>query len=240
MNSERKKKLKELQKRLHIKFRSIDRLNEALTHISYSHEILRNESHYEKLEFLGDAVLSLVINEYLYKTLKNLPVGELAKFKSIIVSDFSLFKISESLFLGDYLNLGKGEKLSGGDKKSSILADVLEAIIGAYYLDSGLKKVRKFILSIFAETIKESINFKIEKDYKSKLQEFVQREYKVQPEYFIIGVYGPEHKKTYEIGVKIKGIEYGRGTGSSKKNAEKLAAKKALKNLIEVKDKDIN
>ncbi len=231
MDKVRKQKLRKLEKILKIRFKDMNLLDKALTHTSYAHEILNNEEHYEKLEFLGDSVLSLVINEYLYNSLKNEPVGQLSRLKSLIVSDSSLYKLSEKLGLGAFLNLGKGEQQSGGNHKSSLLADIVESIIGAYYMDAGLKKVKKFILWMLTETIEWSMNIEEKKDSKSKLQEYMQKQYKISPEYYIIEVKGPEHNRVYEIGVRMNDRELGRGLASNKKDAEKIAAKNALYNL---------
>ncbi len=238
-SKERKKELKRVEKLLKIKFKNRMLLDKALTHTSYAHEVLHSEEHYEKLEFLGDSVLSLVINEYLYENLSDLPVGQLSRFKSLIVSDSSLYKISEGLGLGEFLNLGKGEQLSGGNHKSSLLADIMESIIGAYYLDSGLKKVKRLILRLLNDTIEHSMNIVEKKDYKSKLQEYSQKRFKISPEYYVINISGPEHSRIYKIGVKINGEELGEGTATNKKDAEKMAAKEALNKLLNKNEKGV-
>lgn len=218
--------LQELVEKLNIKINNIEILNKALTHSSYVNENkeLKLESN-EKLEFLGDAVLGLVITEHLYNLYPDYGEGQLSKIKSRLVSSAVLAKISDELSLGEYILLGKGEEKSGGRERQSTLANVFESIIGAVYLDSGLKYIAHFIIDKFD---RQFLSKEIGKDYKSELQEFSQKKFKLSPVYHIISEIGPEHKKIFEVRVLIKGKEYGRGIGKNKKEAEQIASANAI------------
>lgn len=221
--------LQTLVKKLNIKINNLNILDKALTHSSYinEHKELNLESN-EKLEFLGDAVIGLVITEHLCNLYPDFSEGQLSKMKSRLVSATVLTRLGDELSLGDYLLLGKGEEKSGGKKRESSLANVFESVIGAIYLDSGFKEVSSFILEIFKDKF---LSKDIGKDYKSELQEFSQDKFKISPVYNLISERGPEHKKTFEIRVLIKDKEYGRGMGKNKKEAEQKAAENTIKFL---------
>ena len=230
IEKERKKKLNKFQKKLKIKFKNLNLLNKALTHSSYAHEVYNNEEHNEKFEFLGDSLLSMTVVEYLYLNYTNLREGSLSKLKSYIVSEKVLYDISNEIQLNQYLLLGKGEERTGGRLKMSLVSDGVEALIGAFYIDSGLKKCKKFILRLFIDVIEQNSDFPNILDYKSELQKEIQRKYKQNPEYYLIEEDGPDHEKKFIIGVRINKKILGRGEGPNKRSAEREAAKNALEN----------
>lgn len=231
LDKNRKQLLKQFQKSIKIKFKKYVLLDKALTHSSYAHEVYNNEEHNEKFEFLGDSLLSMIIVEYLFFHNEKLREGELSKLKSYIVSEEVLHNISLSISLNNFLLLGKGEELTGGRDKKSLISDALEAVIGAYYLDSGLKKCKKLILRLFKSEIDKNKDFNNIFDYKSELQKEVQRLHKANPEYYLIDEDGPDHKKTFKVGVRMNEEVLAEGKGPNKRAAEKQAAKKALKKL---------
>lgn len=195
----------------------------ALTHTSYANE--NNVSSYERLEYLGDAVLELIMSDYLYNS-TNYKEGVMTKLRAKYVCEEALYEYSLKLGLNKYLLLGHGEEENGGRNKKAIVADIFEAIIGSIYLDKGLEEAKKFIYENVIEIIKkEDVNFN---DYKSILQEFVQTD-KRSLEYIIISEEGPAHNKEFEVVAKIDDIIYGKGKAHSKKEAEQLAAKDALR-----------
>ena len=221
--------LKDLENKLDYKFKNKDLLKEALTHSSFQKRSLKdNTANNQRLEFLGDSVLDLIVTECLYCKLTSFSEGKLSKVKSVIVSKDILAKWANHLSLGKYILLGKGEDLTGGRKKLSILADCFEALLGAIYLDSGLIKTKKIISSFVKEEIILIIKGKYEEDFKTLLQEMSQKKMKCLPEYCLIKEKGPDHKKIFSIEVKLKKITYGTGTGENKKVAEQDAAKNAL------------
>lgn len=204
-------------------------LNQALTHRSYINENrLKDLKDNEELEFLGDAVLGLVISDYLYRKYPDYSCGELSKLKGIVVSEPILTKRAQSLGVGKYLLLGKGEERAGGRARSSILSDALEAIIGALYLDRGLETARHFILREFSEEINFLVKKKYLQDYKGRLQEIVQARFKRKPLYRVISQRGPQHKKIFIIEARLGKRVIGEGKGKSKKEAEQRAAQQAL------------
>ncbi len=201
---------------------------EALTHSSYSNEN-KNCKFNERLEFLGDSVLSIVISDYLFKKENNLPEGELTKLRANIVCEESLSEVASQINLGDYLLLGRGEEATGGRERISILADALEAVIAAIYLDGGLEEARKFILKYMEEIIENSIEGKIFRDYKTYLQEVLQSKGEQHIWYKLVEEKGPDHNKRFVMEVGINDEVLGVGEGKSKKDAEQVAAKSALK-----------
>ena len=214
----------ELLKRLNIPYTNLELYDIALTHTSYANEY--NTISYERLEFLGDAVLELIISEYLYKTSKE-PEGKMTKLRSSYVCENALYEYSCLLGLNEELKLGKGELERDGKHNKTIVADIFESFIGAIFLDCGFDVVKKFIYDNVIPLIENnSIDF-IE-DYKSVLQELVQTDRK-SLEYVVVNEEGPAHAKTFEVVVKIDDIIYGQGVAHSKKEAEQLAAKSALK-----------
>ena len=209
--------------KLNIHYDNIDIYNQAFTHTSYANE-MKCES-YERLEFLGDAILELIISEYLYKN-TDYEEGRMTKLRSHYVCENALYEYSVKLGLNEYIKLGKGQQEQDGKHCKAIVADIFESFIAAIYLDSGLNEVKKFIYK-YVIPIMESNTLDFFNDYKSKLQEFVQTD-KKSLEYILVNEIGPAHNKTFEIEVRINGILYGKGSAKSKKEAEQLAARDAL------------
>ena len=207
-------------------FRNKSYLQTALTHSSFSNE--HKEFDYnERLEFLGDSVLGLVVSDYLFKLKKDLPEGKLTRLRANVVCEESLSEVARRINLGEHLFLGKGEKNSGGDDRDSILADATEAVIAAIYLDGGLKEAEKFILHNLRDTILKNIDENIFRDYKTILQEIIQSN-NGKLSYKLVRESGPDHNKKFEMQVKCGQDVIGLGKGKNKKEAEKEAARDAL------------
>ena len=211
------------------KFKNKNYLQIALTHSSYVNEHKMSKDN-ERLEFLGDSVLGLIVSNYIFAYKSSLKEGDLTKIRSTIVCEKSLMHIAEKLNIGQYIKLGKGEKISGGAKRASILADAVEAMIAAIYLDSDFDNVSKYVLDWLGDTIKNSLDNKKNDDYKSKLQEEIQKVRGRILKYELISMKGPDHERIFTIGVYCDNKLIGTGKGHSKKEAEQLAAKDALQN----------
>lgn len=222
--------LKRLESTLGFSFKDQNIIFEALTHKSYSNE-QNHHSNYERLEFLGDAVLQLIVTEYLLGKYKNYDEGVLSKLRGHFVSEKFLSTIAKELHLGEYILLGKGEIANGGKRKSSLLCDIFESIVAAIYLDSGFEDAKKVLLRIFGGKIDEDISKNSFIDPKSELQIYTQRNLGTLPEYIVIDESGPEHDKTFTIELQLAGKTIAMGNGKSKKAAEKDAAEKALISL---------
>lgn len=207
-----------------MRFRNQGFLNLAFSHRSYSNECAEDIDNNEKLEFLGDSVLGLVVSDYLFRILPDKLEGDLARIKSFVVSEDSLEIIAKALKIDNYILIGKGEEYSGGRSKKALLADALEAIIGAYYLDSGFKQAKEFVLHHIVPEINKVLENKHKKDYKTLLQEYVQKNYKSYPKYSLVKKTGPDHNRIFWIEVVVKGRTYGPGQGKNKKEAEQNAA----------------
>ena len=206
-------------------------LTEALTHKSFSYEKGEDFKDNQRLEFLGDALLGMIVSEYLYNRFPHSTEGELSKLKAAVVSRSVLASEARRLNIGDFLLLGKGEEASGGRRRLSNLADTFEAIIASVYLDGGLNVCRQFILRQLSEKIEEASLSKESRDYKSALQEYAQAKFRQAPVYQVTSTQGPDHKRIFEVAVSVQGKLYGRGKGRSKKVAEQEAARRALKEL---------
>jgi ribonuclease-3 len=231
-----KKLIKKIEKIIGKKIENIEIIENALTHTSYANENnLPHSRSNERLEFLGDSILGFVIAEELFKRFPESPEGSLAKAKAILASEEVLSKLSKELKIGDVLFLGKGEELSGGRGRDSILADAFEAVIAAVYLACGMDAVKKFINSLFEHKYKKAINEELIIDSKTKLQELTQKKFKVLPKYSIVDQYGPSHNLTFIAEVSVNGEVLGKGSGKSKKEAEQKAAEEALRRL-EIED----
>lgn len=232
--NDRRNLLHEFEREIGVRFKNPDLLNQSLMHRSYVHgkSADRGLSN-ERMEFLGDSVLGLVVNEYLYNRYPDRDEGDLTKIKSLVVSRQVLAKKAEEIGLGKYLLLSAGEVESGGRKRSSIIADAMEAVIGAIYLDRGIEAAREFIRREILVGLHEITRSEEHTNYKSLLQELVQGSRKVHPVYRVQSERGPDHDKQFIVDVSISGKMYGRGTGKSKKEAEQSAAKAALENLAE-------
>ena len=226
-----------LKKKLNISCNNEELLHRSLIHRSYINESESESIDNERLEYLGDSVLALVVNEYLYQNYPDYKEGSLAKIKSVAVSEITLAKIARKIKLGDFLYLGKGEEVSGGRERSSILADTFEAVIGAIYLDSGLKNCRDFILYYLKPYIEKIDQQTYFRDPKTTIQEYVQKQFKKHPEYVIISEIGPDHQKEFVVQLNIVNRKFSVGKGSSKRKAEMDAAISALKKIQSRKKK---
>lgn len=226
----RKKELLAFQAKLGLSFSSLELFNLSLTHTSYANEniVLSKElMDNERLEFLGDAVLELIITEYLYETKRFSKEGDLAKLRAAIVCEQSLAQAALEIELQDFLLLGRGEEKSGGREKKALLADSFEALIGAIYLDSGIAKAKKFVLSFMKTNIEQILIEKKGIDYKTLLQEFAQKTYKTIPKYNLVSESGPDHDKSFFISVLLADKTFGPLEGKNKKEAEQAVAKSA-------------
>lgn len=232
MAPERREQIQSLAVRLGCPSIDINLLNLALSHSSYANEddICENYGN-ERLEFLGDAIVGFAITEYLYQEYPELREGQLSKIKSIVVSKRILAQRTTVLGLGEYLLLGKGEEQTGGRYRFSILGNLFESVVGAIHLSCGIEISKKFVLDQLIEDIEKAARGESIIDYKSKLQELVQREFSVLPSYRLISAIGPDHDKDFIIEVYIRDRCIGRGEGKSKKRAEKAAAADALEYL---------
>jgi ribonuclease-3 len=224
-----------LQSSLGYRFKALALIEEALTHSSLVNEQkTASPQHNERLEFLGDAVLSLVMSEYLASALPQSSEGALSKLKAKLVSEASLAQVARRLNLGEYLKLGRGEDRSKGREKDSLLADALEAVLAAVHLDGGFDASRTVTRHIFAEELTNIAAQQEEPgagDYKTQYQEWCQKRYDTLPRYATIRETGPDHQKLFEVELSIQGEVVGVGSGRSKKEAEQQAAKQALQQL---------
>lgn len=220
------------QETLGVVFSDLSLLELALVHSSYVNENqdLASGSN-ERLEFLGDAVLGLVIAERLYKGLPDLTEGEMTRFRSAVVRRDTLARVAQKIGLGDYLYLGKGEEASGGRHKTANLAGAIEAVIAAVFLDQGLGGAGNLVLRLLDEELLRVIRRGREVDYKSQLQEIVQSRHKTGPAYRLVTAVGPDHDKCFTVEVMVGDVVMGRGEGKSKKSAETEAARLALERL---------
>ena len=226
----RRRKLRRLEKELGIRFTHLELLNQALIHTSYAKSNQKETLlHNERLEFLGDAILNLVTAEYLFRQYPYLNEGELSQLRSKIVSQESLSQYARKIKLEEYVLLGKNQEEIRS--QPALLANTYEAVIGAFYLDKGLKDTRRFIFNLFTTAMERIEQMK---DFKSWLQEYVQSYYKTLPQYKVIKEIGPEHKKKFKVEVRVKEKILGEGWGSSKKKAEMIAARSIWKNLTKI------
>jgi ribonuclease-3 len=221
---DRKADLLFFAKRLSIKFADLTLLDLAFRHRSVSNEGTGESANNERLEFLGDSVLGMAVATYLYESMQEKPEGDLSKIKSVVVSEATLSTIALEIGVDRRLILGKGEELSGGREKKTILADALEAIIGAYYLDSGYSAAEKLVRRLIEPEIIKVLENRHIQDFKTLLQEFCQKNYKQCPVYELVDKTGPEHDRTFFVSVRIKDKVYGPEAGKSKKEAERAAA----------------
>lgn len=222
-----------LASKLNIKFRDPKLLSQAFIHRSYLNEIKSNLSSNERMEFLGDSVLSLVVSLHLFTSRVKDTEGELTNLRAYIVKTKSLAQAAKNLDLGKYLKLSKGEEVSGGRENIQLLANSYEALLGAIFLDQGLEAVQKVIKNTLFAIFEKEIKSGPPQDAKSKLQEFVQERLKKSPNYKILGTRGPDHAKVFTVAVFLDNKEYGRGIGSSKQVAEEQAAMVAIKRLTQ-------
>ena len=221
--------IEQLENEIGYTFKNKELLKKALTHTSYAYE--KHIESNEKLEFLGDSILEFLSSRYLYENYINLKEGEMTKVRATVVCEKSLYKIATKHNFGNYLFLGKSERQNEGNKRPAILADSVEAVIAAMYLDGGLEPVDKFIIENLKDEIEQASKHVGDKDYKTVLQEKLQEGGDVKIEYEIIKESGPDHDKSFEAQVRFNGKILAKGSGKSKKGAEMQAAKKALELL---------
>ena len=219
--------IKEFQEKIGYKFKNEKLIIEALSHSSYANECKKQRKNNERLEFLGDSVLSVIVSDYIFEHFKHLPEGELTKLRASLVCEQALFDFSKKIDLGKYIFLGKGEEITGGRERPSIVSDAFEAVIAAIYLDGGLNVASKYVLSFIPEDVKPHsvVSFV---DYKTALQEIIQKNPEEKVEYVLTDESGPDHDKKFTVNVMLNSNVIGTGIGKSKKSAEQNAAKEAL------------
>jgi ribonuclease-3 len=220
------KSIETLEKKLGYEFKDKKLIIEALTHKSY-----KQPYDNERLEFLGDAVLDLIVGEYLFRKFRNSDEGKLSKIRASLVNETGFDKLARSLNLGDYIFLSNAEDNNGGREKSSLLSNAFEAIMGAIYLEAGLKTVEKIAIELIEKNHEDISLDSLFRDFKTTLQELTQARFGITPEYKVLASRGPDHKKEFEVGVFIEGREYARASGKSKKIAQQEAAKLAVELL---------
>ena len=221
--------ISDIEKELNYKFNDISYLEHALVHKSASGTQSLNSN--ERMEFLGDAVLQLAISTYLYNTYPKMPEGKMAKLRASLVCQTTLANFAHDIDLGKYIKLGKGELLSEGMQKPSILSDAFEAILGAIYVDGSYDEVEKVILNMFAPIVELHIGGTLDGDYKTKLQEILQKHGNVQIKYTVVEQSGLPHDMNFVVNVTCNDVVIGNGSGKSKKNAEQAAAKQAIERI---------
>jgi ribonuclease-3 len=223
--------MRELQNAIGYHFQNPGLLQQALTHTSYANEVCQNGLYsYERLEFLGDSILGFTAADYLLSAFPQLHEGDLSKLRADLVCETSLAQTARKLNLGQYLRLGRGEEACGGREKPSIIADVVESVIAAIYLDGGLAAAQRFIYAFVLVDTRQRI--RLNTDWKTKLQELIQRKKDQSLVYELTGETGPDHDKTFSVRVLLNGSEVGQGTGTSKKRAEQAAAREAVERLF--------
>lgn len=226
LTPEREAALHELEGKLEYTFSDITLLDTALTHSSFANEQGPGHKYNERLEFLGDSVLGFITADKFFHAFRDIPEGRLTKLRASTVCEESLFEFAKQIDLGSYLLLGKGEDKNGGRERASIVSDAFEAVIAAIYLDGTIEAARKFVLRFVMTAVEEkTITFK---DYKTQLQEIIQKNPEEQLQYVLSGESGPDHDKRFEVEVHLNSNVIGRGVGRTKKQAEQEAAREAL------------
>ncbi|MBQ6153144.1 MAG: ribonuclease III [Ruminococcus sp.] len=219
--------MKDIQEQINYRFQDESLLNEALTHSSYANEQRGRVRHNERLEFLGDAVLSIVVSDYIFENCPEMPEGALTKLRASLVCEKSLFDFAKQIDLGSYIKLSNGERKNGGAHRPSIVSDAFEALIAAIYLDGGMEAAKRHILRFVIPEIEHHRNNSF-KDYKTKLQEIIQKNPGERLEYKLVSATGPDHDKHFKVEVHLNSNVIGKGGGRSKKEAEQQAAREAL------------
>lgn len=217
----------ELEEKIGYTFRNPQLLEQALTHSSFANDGKKHGHNNERLEFLGDSVLSVIVARHLFLTYKDLPEGELTKLRASLVCEKALDVFAGQIGLGKYLRLGKGEEMTGGRERPSILADAFEALLAAIYIDGGYEAAQTFVLGFIPRNLDVRRKNKLS-DYKTALQEIIQQNREERVEYVLVDEHGPDHAKVFTAEVLLNTNVIGRGTGSSKKQAEQNAAHEAL------------
>lgn len=227
--------IKEVEDVIGINFNQTSLLKTALTHSSYANQF-KDQEYNERLEFIGDSILQLCITEYLFLNYKEKSEGELTKIRSLIVCENSLYEIGKKLNLGHFIRISRGEEITGGRERTSITADAVEALLAAIYLDKGLEYTKDYILGHFEEIIEKAIKNDIVLDYKTKLQEELQKSGEISIVYELLKYEGPPHRRKFFTSVIIENEERGTGEGYSKKESEQNAAKAALKAMGDINE----
>lgn len=228
MKQETVAELEAFEQEIGYRFRDKKLLTEALTHSSFANEGKKHLHNNERLEFLGDSVLSILVAEYLFTQFRNIPEGELTRLRASLVCEQALFEFSKSIHLGNYLLLGRGEENTGGRERPSIVSDAFEAVIAAIYLDGGIDAVKPFVLAFIPKDLSPKTGGSLS-DYKTTLQEVIQQNREEKVEYSLTSESGPDHNKTFEVEIHLNSNVIGTGKGKSKKQAEQNAAREALK-----------
>lgn len=232
MYRERKAVMKNVQEKIGYTFKNVNLLETALTHSSYANECKKENN--ERLEFLGDSVLSVIISDYIFRRLPNVDEGWLSKYRATLVCEQSLNEISKKISLSKFILLGKGEEMTGGRQRASIVSDAFEAVLAAIYLDGGMETARKWVIDLMREAINEVVTGHGYADYKTMLQEALQKGTQGKVTYRTIGESGLDHNKVFEVEVLVDDVPKNKGTGHSKKEAEQNAAHTLLKSLGKV------
>ena len=219
--------MQELEKKLGYTFKNKSILLNALSHSSYANEVRGGVTSNERLEFLGDSVLSVIVSDYIYSKFSDKPEGELTKLRASLVCEKSLCGFAKEIELGKFLRLGKGEEKGGGRERDSILADAFEALLAAMYLDGGMEIARRHVMRFILREL-EHKDDEVFKDYKTALQEIIQRNPEESVSYILTDEFGPDHDKQFTVEVRLNSNTIGTGIGKSKKQAEQMAAKQAL------------
>lgn len=220
--------INEFEKKIDYTFKNKDLLFEALSHSSFANEYKKGRHSNERLEFLGDSVLSIVVSEHLFAHFKHLPEGELTKIRASLVCEKALFEFSKKIDLGSYILLGKGEENTGGRNRPSIVSDAFEAVIAAVFLDGGMDAARKYVMGFIPDDLDRNSAKKLQ-DYKTVLQEIIQKNPEEKVEYVLTDQSGPDHDRSFTVEVRLNSNTIGKGIGRSKKQAEQQAAKEALR-----------
>lgn len=224
--------IKYLQQLLQYRWQDQSLLHRALVHSSFTYECRdREEFNNERLEFLGDAVLQIIVSEHYYKLFNDKTEGELSKMRALTVCETSLARVARGLDLGRFILLGRGEERSGGRERASLLADTVEALLGSIYLDAGLEESRRVTLRLLADVMEDVIKGQALRDYKTELQELLQRDSAEPVIYRIVNESGPDHDKLFTATVSHRGIALGEGRGRTKKEAERQAARMAMEKI---------
>ncbi len=228
-NAERERMLKEFEKKIGYRFRNINILNIALTHPSFLHENqIKDEEHYERMEFLGDSVLGLIVCQHIYNEFPDYDEGGLSDIKSHVVSEKHLSAIAKRMEIGKYIRFGAGEARTGGRRKNSILANAFEGVLGAIFLDGGFEKAKKYLLKFSKDDIVMHPPDRESSNYKGILQKYCQTYLNTDPNYRVVGEKGPSHHRKFQMEVWAKDTKLGSGEGKSKKEAEQNAAAKSI------------
>lgn len=219
----------EIERKIGYTFKNVNLIETALTHSSYANETKKESN--ERLEFLGDSVLSIIISDYIYKRLPDVDEGWLSKYRATLVCEQSLNEIAKKISLSKYILLGKGEEMTGGRERPSIVSDAFEAVIAAIYLDAGIEFVRKWVMDLMRDAVEEVASGQKYADYKTMLQEALQKGTKGKVTYRTVAESGQDHNKIFEVEVLVDGVSQNTGRGRSKKEAEQDAAHTALSNI---------